>query len=287
MGVMNAQLIENINCQAFTDEPFFDTDFIRQNKIKSITGEIKTKGNLEVIKDPKLVSRYEFDSLGRLILQYNSFNGSESKDTTFINYIYDSKGNIITKRTNDAYGFFSYNFEFDENNRITLKTYCREENIGKDRYHFEPGKQFTIVKETYSYLDRDSILTKSIYNNHDRIYQTDKFFYNEHGLLTKLETQYVINKKKAITEFSYTDQGKVAEKIYYRDYKNKAEFEKWVYQYDELGNLTYIDYYKGETHITHQEILYNPSNFSLKALLVQDVASNFIKIIKFTTEFAE
>lgn len=284
-GSFSAQLIENMNCHAFTEEPFFSEQFIKQNGIKSITGEIKTKGNLQVIKDPKLVSRYEFSSDGRLKLQYNSFNGVDAKDTTFINYIYDSKGNIITKRTNDAYGFFSYNYEYDEKGREIAKTYCREENVGKDRYHFQPGKQFTIVKETYSYLDKDTMVIRSVYNNHDRIYQTDKYFYNEHHLLARIETQYVINKKKSITEFSYTDLGKMGEKVYYRDFKKKDEFEKWTYQYDELGNLTYIDYYKGNEHVTHQEVLYDQATYLLKALLIQDVASNFIKIIKYSTDY--
>lgn len=284
---LHAQLVDNMDCQAFSDEPFFDELFIRQNGIKVINGEIKTKGNLEVIKDPKLVSRYEFDSTGKLIMQYTSFNGGGNKDTTFIKYIYDDRGNIITKRTNDAYGFFSYNFEYDSLNRPVLKTYCREENAGSDRYNFELGKQYVIVKESYSYKDEDSVLTKSIYNNHNRIYQTDKYIYNELELLVKIETRYVINKKRAVTAFTYTDLGKVASKVYYRDYKNKDEYEKWEYQYDELGNLTYIDYYKGEEHITHKEVLYDKSTYSLKALLIQDVASNFITIVKYTTTFSD
>ena len=136
-GIFQSQLIDNANCQAFSDEPFFDLQFIKQNKIKTINGEIKTKGNLEVIKDAKLVSSYEFDKDGKLVLQLGSFNIMGSKDTTFINYIYDENNNVVTKRTNDAYGFFSYNFEFDTNQRVVSKVYCREENVCKDRYHFE------------------------------------------------------------------------------------------------------------------------------------------------------
>ncbi len=283
----SAQLVDNMECQAFSDEPFFDEMFIRQNGIKVINGEIKTKGNLEVIKDPKLVSRFEFDSTGKLVMQYTSFKGAGSKDTTFVNYIYDERGNMITKRTNDAYGFFSYNYEYDSLNRQVLKTYCREENAGTDRYNFELGKQYTIVRESYSYTKKDSVLVKSIYNNHNRIYQTDKYFYNELDLLTKIETQYIINKKRSVTSFTYSDLGKVASKTYYKDYKNKDDFEKWEYQYDEFGNLTYMDFYKGTEHITHKEILYDKSNYTLKALLVQDVASNFITIIKYTTSFYE
>lgn len=281
------QLIDNLNCQAFSDEPFFDELFIRENGVKVINGEIKTKGNLEVIKDPKLVSRYEFDESGKLILQYTSFKGGGNKDTTFINYTYDEFGSLTIKRTNDAYGFFSYNYEYDSLHRPILKTYCREENAGVDRYHFELGKQYTIVKESYTYLQKDSVLIKSIYNNHGRIYQTDKFYRNELDLLVKIETQYIINKKKGIIEFAYNEHGEIASKTYHKDFKKEEEFEKWEYEYDELGNLTYIEYYKNGEHITHKEVLYDKSNFTLKALLVQDVASNFITIVKYNTSFFE
>lgn len=286
-GIFQSQLIDNANCQAFSDEPFFDLQFIKQNKIKTINGEIKTKGNLQVIKDAKLVSSYEFDRNGKLALQLGSFNIMGSKDTTFINYIYDENNNVVTKRTNDAYGFFSYNFEFDTNQRVVSKVYCREENVGKDRYHFELGKQYTIVKESYTYMDKDSILVKSTYNNHDRIYQKTTFTYNEFDLLESIQDQFVINKKIARTTFSYTDEGFVATKTYMRDTQKPDNFEKWEYKYDELGNLTYVDYYKGEVHTTHKEVLYNPSTFMLKALLVQDVPSNFITIIKFNTTYFE
>lgn len=285
--MVSSQLIENINCEAFTDEPFFNLSFIKQNKIKSINGEIKTKGNLEVIKDAKLVSKYEFDKDGKLAIQLGSFNTMGTKDTTFINYEYDDNMNLLTKRTNDAYGFFSYNYTFDEENRVLSKTYAREENKGSDRYHFELGKQYIIVKETYSYIDKDSILIKSIYNNHDRVYQKTTFTYNEHDLLVEELSQFVINKKKAKTTYSYTELGLVKEKKHWKNTKKDDEFEKWEYQYDDLGNLTYIDYYKGEVHTTHKEVLYDNSTFMLKALLVQDVPSNFITIIKFSTAYYE
>ena len=56
-------------------------------------------------------------------------------------------------------------------------------------------------------------------------------------------------------------------------------------QNDIHGNLTYIDEYKNKKHITHKEILYDPSTMLLKTLIIQDVEINFIKIIKFKPEF--
>ena len=58
---------------------------------------------------------------------------------------------------------------------------------------------------------------------------------------------------------------------------------KFTYRYDEHGNLAYVDEYKNGVHETHKELLYESATFLLKTILIQDVSTNFIKIIKFKT----
>jgi hypothetical protein len=282
---VGAQMIDNSQCQAFTDEPFFDEKFIRQNKIKRINGSVSTKGELQAIKSRDLVSNYEFDTLGRLILQLGSFNTMGNKDTVINAFVYDVKNQVAVKRTNDTYGFFSNNFEYDENGSVISKTYCREENVGPSRYAFQLGKQYVIIKETYRYWTSDSVVVKSIYNNHDRMYQQQTFFYNDLGLLVAEENQYVINHKTSRIEYTYTDLGKVATKTIFREYNNRDNFERIEYRYDVMGNLEYIEEYKNDKHVLHKEVLYDKSTYMLKALLVQDKQTNIITIIKFSVEF--
>lgn len=278
-------MIDNSSCNAFSDEPFFDPIFIRQNKIKRINGSVSTKGELQSIKTRDLVSNYEFDTLGRLVLQLGSFSTLGNKDTVINSYIYDSLGRIITKRTNDTYGFFSNNFEYDANNRIKSNTYCREENVNASRYKFELAKQYIIIKETYKYSVYDSSLIKSIHNNHERLYQQQTYHYNKLKLLVAEENQYIINHKRSLIEYTYTDLGLVASKTTYRDYNNKDNFERIEYRYDALGNLEYIEEYKNDKHILHKEVLYDKVTYMIKALLVQDKTTNIITIVKFQVEF--
>lgn len=282
----NAQLIDNRNCSAFTDDNFFYQQFVEQNKIKSITGNISTKGEMQTIKNENLVLSYEFDSLGRLIKQYGSFNRTGTKDTTFVTYLYDEFNRILTKRTNDAYGFYSYNFEYDTTGNILTKTYCRDENSNISRNEFKLGKQFVIVKESYKYELSDSVETKNVFNNHGRIYQKEYYKYDKLGLLEEVTKKLVVNHKKSKVVFHYNGQAKVSEKIIQNDI-NKPDIIKYVYSYDELGNLTYIDEYTNETKKYHKEVLYDQSTMLMKALLIQDVEANFITIIKFSYEFFE
>ena len=55
------QMLDNSDCAAFSGEPFFYTEFIRSNKIKSITGVVSTKADLQVIKSKGLVTKFFFD----------------------------------------------------------------------------------------------------------------------------------------------------------------------------------------------------------------------------------
>jgi len=282
----NAQLIDNRKCNAFSDDNFFYQEFVRQNKIKSITGNISTKVEMQVIKNEHLVLKYEFDSVGRLVKQFGSFNRTGIKDTTFVTYMYDEFSRILTKRTNDAYGFFSYNFEYDTTGNILTKTYCRDENANVSRNEFKLGKQFIIVKESYKYEKNDSIQTKNVFNNHGRIYQKEYQKYNKLGYLEEVTKKLVVNHKKSMVTFKYNELGKVSEKIIQNN-TSKDDYVKYEYSYDEIGNLTFIDEYSNEKKKLHTEVLYDQSTMLMKALLIQDVEANFITIIKFSYEFYE
>ncbi|MCT4583077.1 MAG: hypothetical protein N4A35_16825 [Flavobacteriales bacterium] len=281
--VSKAQLLDNRECLVFSDAPFFYTKFIQQNQIKQITGVISTKKNLQVIEQRNLVNTYVFDQKGRLSKQYRSFNGSNSKDTTFITYHYNENDVVEVQRTSDSYGFFSNNYTFNEAGDVLSKTYCRDENLSR-RNNFKLGKQHIIVQETFSYEKSDSTLSKSTYNSHGKKYQTITSFYNEHGLKYKEEKKLLINKKKSITNYQYDDKGNVSEKTVYPDF-NKSYHTTTKYQYDVLGNLEYIDEYKNDTHVTHKEIIYNKSTLLMKALLIQDIETNYIKIIKYSYQY--
>ena len=63
----SAQLLDNRGCEVFSGEPFFYAEFIRSNKIKSITGSVSTKADLQVIKSKGLIVKFLFDDAGNLI----------------------------------------------------------------------------------------------------------------------------------------------------------------------------------------------------------------------------
>lgn len=281
---ITGQLLDNRGCAVFSGDPFFYTEFIDNNNIKSITGAVSTKGDLQVIKSKGLITKFLFDTTGSLSKQFDSFYRGKKKDSSIITYHYDSLGNITTKRMSDSYGFFSYNYKHNSVGDVVQKTYCRDENATNDKNNFKLKKQYTIVNETYSYIRTDSSLQKNVFNNHGSVYQKEYFTYDENKLLVKKVKKLIVNHKKAETTYKYNDLMKVSEMKIQKDMSKEA-YTRFVYEYDELGNLEVIDEYRNAVLKTHKEVIYNKSTLLMKALLVQDVNSNFITITKFTYAF--
>jgi len=280
----SAQLLDNRGCAVFSGEPFFYTEFIRGNKIKSITGSVSTKADLQVIKSKGLMVKFLFDESGNLIKQFDSFYRGKKKDSSIIAYHYDEKKNITTKRMSDSYGFFSYNYSYNNNGDVVRKTYCRDESATNNKNNFKLKKQYTIVNETYSYVANDSLIQKNVLNNHGGVYQKEYYTYDENKLLIKVEKKLIVNHKKAETTYRYNDLMKVSEMTIQKD-MSKGAYSRLVYEYDNLGNLEVIDEYRNEELKTHKEVIYDKSTLLMKALLVQDVNSNFITITKYSYVF--
>jgi hypothetical protein len=268
----------------FSGEPFFYAEFIHGNKIKSITGSVSTKADLQVIKSKGLIVKFLFDDSGNLIKQFDSFYRGKKKDSLIITYHYDNEKNITTKRMSDSYGFFSYNYNYNDKGDVVRKTYCRDENATNNKNNFKLKKQYAIVNETYSYVRNDSSIQKNVLNNHGGVYQKEYYTYDENKLLVKVVKKLIVTHKKAETAYRYNDLMKVSEMTIQKD-MSKDAYSRFVYEYDQLGNLVVIDEYRNEELKTHKEVIYDKSTLLMKALLVQDVDSNFITITKFSYVF--
>ena len=61
-----SQIIDNSYCNAFSEDPFFNSDIIKLNKIKAFYGSIYTKKELSVVKKSNLVTPPAFGSAGQI-----------------------------------------------------------------------------------------------------------------------------------------------------------------------------------------------------------------------------
>ena len=279
-----AQMINNESGQIFTDTPFFNEKYIRSVKLKSIKGTISSKKELGAIKNSGKKEAYIFNEKGNLTIHYLSSRTKSKSDTTFKFYQYNPKNENTIFRVSDSYGFYSYDKKYNSQGKLINKTYSREKNASKSKMNFKLEEKYVIFEESYNYKDKDSTLEVTTLNSNGRPYQRQIYQYDSYNYLSQIHTRLLISNKTKYEKYQYNDKG-FLKSIQYFNNENKAPIKEFRYDYDEWGNVTFMDEYKENVRVIHKELLYDPSTLILKTILSQDLVSNLITIIKYKPEF--
>ena len=279
-----AQMINNESGQIFTETPFFNEKYIRSVKLKSITGTISSKKELGAIKSSGKKEAYIFNEKGNLTIHYLSSKTKNKPDTTFTFYEYNLKNENTIFRVSDSYGFYSYSKKYNELGKLINKTYSREKNASKSKMNFKLEEKYVIFQESYLYENKDSIIEVTTLNSNGRPYQRQIYYYDSFNYLFKIQTRLLISNSTKYEKYTYNDRG-FLKSIQYFNNENETPIKELRYDYDEWGNVTFMDEYKDNVRVIHKELLYDPSTLILKTILSQDLVSNLITIIKYKPEF--
>ena len=279
-----AQMISNESGQIFTETPFFNEKYIRSIKLKSITGTISSKKELGSIKSSGKKEAYIFNEKGNLTIHYLSSKNKSKSDTTFTFYEYNLKNENTVFRVSDSYGFYSYSKKYNDLGKLINKTYSREKNASKSKMQFKLEEKYVIFEESYLYEYKDSAIEVTTLNSNGRPYQRQIYHYDSFNYLSKIHTRLLISNTTKHEKYHYNDRG-FLKSIQYFNNENKTPIKELRYDYDEWGNVTFMDEYKDNIRVIHKELLYDPSTLILKTILSQDLVSNLITIIKYKPEF--
>ena len=121
-------------------------------------------------------------------------------------------------------------------------------------------------------------------NSNGRPYQRQTYYYDSFNYLFIIHTRLLISNSTNYEKYTYNDRG-FLKSIQYFNSENETPIKELRYDYDEWGNVTFMDEYKDNERVIHKELLYDPSTLILKTILSQDLVSNLITIIKFIPEF--
>ena len=279
-----AQMINNESGQIFTETPFFNEKYIRSVKLKSITGTISSKKELGAIKSSGKKEAYIFNENGNLTVHYMSSKTKNKPDTTFTFYEYNLKNENTIFRVSDSYGFYSYSKKYNDLGKLINKTYSREKNASKSKMNFKLEEKYVIFQESYLYENKDSTIEVTTLNSNGRPYQRQIYYYDSFNYLFKIHTRLLISNSTKYEKYTYNDRG-FLKSIQYFNNENETPIKELRYDYDEWGNVTFMDEYKDNVRVIHKELLYDPSTLILKTILSQDLVSNLITIIKYKPEF--
>jgi hypothetical protein len=273
---VSAQMIDMSEGKTFGDPPFFNQEFVKRNKLKTISGYYSTKATLQAIKKTKDIYYYEFNDQGLVVKEFRT----QYADTIVSMYAYDDLGRLITLRKSDSGGFESYHYTYDQKNRVLSQEYRRDLNKTGDKLDFSLDKSFIVSIDVFEYQELDSLNYKKIYlNAGGKIYKEEFFTYNSDGYLVSTEARFKMGGGLSYTYYNYDENGRLGEKRIEKKGAS-ASIMKWTYTYDNFGNVLSENYYKDEVYVSEIQLVYEPSSLLLSAYISRDVASNLITILQ-------
>lgn len=270
-----AQFLDNRMGQAFTDQPFFNTAFIRANKIHFLNGQFTYKRPGEVMRLMEYKNVYEFDTLGRLVANFETRTDDGTVDTTWNTYVYDTLDRLIKQKKGALNAFNCVEREYDPKGRIVREIMTREylDSLGTKR-------RTVLNSETMFYEDIGGQHKKTVHNNYNLPYMHITSFFNELGYLTEQVERYAVTFYYSTIKYEYTEKGWMAS-IKKLEAGNDTPTEEIRFIYDEFGNLTDKQIYRNGIFTTEISLIYNTKTKLLSYALTREVATNFIMILGF------
>ncbi|MBK6951568.1 MAG: hypothetical protein IPH24_05845 [Crocinitomicaceae bacterium] len=273
----HGQMLQNTEVNVFDGRPEFSSAFMRSQNIKTISGTFVTKASMDVIRETKEFTYLKFNRFGELTFEYKTLLG----DTLFILYVWDERSNLIVKRSADRYGYSSYHYRYDDKNRLIYSELRTAKYQGEDRLTHVPDLDKKVSYENFEYIDLDSKSYKKFYlNNSGIVYKEEFFYFDDSGRLLEQTAYQKSGPGKSSHFFKYDDAGKLIEKKY--ENSIAANFsDRYEYEYDASGNIFAMKYYENEIYKTEFQYVYDSESPLLTAIIMRDVASQVMTIIKY------
>jgi len=297
---------------AFNGQIPFNTEYIKTQKIKSITLDIIDKKDMQVAEDKGLLNYYEFNSKGYLKRYYytsiikeihkefyaepvyhgrkkikNGFSYVKNDyihDTISTNYFYDGNFNLILKRYNDGNYYESYYYDYNVLDKIEKERRFRETNVSPIKNEFKLGTQFLISSETYSFIPTGKQQYKQIcHNDEGRPYKEIIYNTNEFNKLISINEQYTVAWINQTSEFKYNTKNQLIEATY-KSNSNGDVVLKRTYEYDANDCLLTEKQYKN--NVLLKEISYvTDAQKKLTSYIEREADKKTIRIVKLLYEF--
>lgn len=271
----NAQVLDNRKGDAFTDKPFFNETFVKENKLKTLVGSYVYKKTGETMKTTAFKYVYNFDKEGHLASSYETKTDDGTKDTIWNIYEYNDKNLLTTHRKTDLEGFATVHYTHDDKGRVIAEEYKRDiDSLG------EIVRSLSFNKERIEYSDYGGQTKMTKYNNYNLPYLDEYVKYDSTGYLIERVERIRMTSTTFTNTYSYNEQGKLAA-IQKTSNRKEGIIEEARFRYDELGNLIEKHIYKDGVFTTDIQIIYNSKTKLLATVITKQVSTGFLMILRF------
>jgi hypothetical protein len=270
-------MINNLSGDAFTDKPFFDRDFIKRNRIKSIEGQYSRKKDGDIVRPTNDFLKYTFDTTGNLCSTFQVRSDFEKKDTVFNFYIYNDKNLLITHRKTEGSGLTAYHYQYDSLNRIISV----EQKRDIINLNGEVLSSISINKETMKYFKNQTGFKKVTYNNYGLPYMEEYESWDSDGYKLEELQRLRMGSGEYRKKFFYNEKGLLSSQaIFYND-KELAVHES-QFKYDNFGNVIEKKYFKDGVFMGELQIVYDNKTQLLGSTIEKLAGNNFMVILRLT-----
>lgn len=268
-------MLDNSRGEAFTNKPFFNKSFIANNKIKTIKGRFNYKKSGQAMYPTEYYYVYDFNENGQLISTYETRKDDGTADTTWNEYIYDVAGSLIEHKQGNSNSKSGTIYRLDDKKRVISEEYLTEtiDSSGK--------KTVVLVNsETMSYEDYGLQLKKTVSNSYGLPYKTEMTYFDENGYLLEREERFSRTSNFNKQLYTYNEKGLLATVSTFQK-GNVEPLEEERYQYDQYGNLTEKHLYKNGVFTTDTQIVYSEQTKLMTAVIIREVKTDFLMVIRF------
>ncbi|MES2762311.1 MAG: hypothetical protein V4677_08890 [Bacteroidota bacterium] len=297
---------------AFESQLPFNTEYIRSQKIKSITFDIIDKKDMQVAEDKGLLNYYEFNPNGlltrfyytsiikiiqkeyhsepvyrhrRLVSAGRSYTKNEYVyDTVSTTYFYNENNLLKLKRYNDGPYYESNYYDYSGDGKVEKEKRCKETNVAENKADFKLGGQFILSEETFNYLSTGKNQYKKICQNDEgRPYKEIIYTLNDEKQPLSINEQYTVAWITQNSLFTYNKKGQLTVASYKSNSNGDVE-QLRTYEYDNNDCLLTERHFKNGVLL--KEISYvTDANKKVNSYIIRDPANKTIRIVKLLYQY--
>jgi len=268
---VRGQFINNNSGSAFSDQDFFNPAYIQALRIQRLSATISIKKKNDGIRLTKDELIYHFDTTGNLIHLEQIKNSNDKFETTNQYFNYDSYARLIESKKDRGTNWFVTSYNYDSLGRIHEKI---ESVISKET----PDIPSILNYERIEYTLLKEGFLKKYYDENKQEFKEQLIISSQVDLIEETE-KYKMSVYSTKKEF-LMNNGRLASLTIYKE--NMAlPMEQNCFTYNTDGELESKEILKEGTFISEWQLLYEPTNKIISALIKQDKATGTMEIFRF------
>jgi len=276
------QVIDNQLGKGFDQFPVFNPKYIKQKRIKQIKATFFTKKTGDIMRESPKFTVVEFDLLGRLVLHKEVSKSVDYTDINHLEYSYNTKDLLAREKK-----------KLGNNWKVTDYFYDTIGQVIKEEYHLE-----TIFFSDEGYSIQDSLLDyeisryknysnykkRIVYNSYGNPYLDIMYYFNKSNQIIEIAKKLKMTSEINETKLFYNQKNQIDSLVFFSSLSPK-ETESVYFTYDKFANITDKKLYVNQKLIYRIDFVYNNNTGMLSSILKQEIASNFLSIIRFETKY--